>query len=44
LGKLERLRNDLAHSQDFISGRWPELVELIKRGEQLLEACESYYQ
>jgi len=20
------------------------LVELIKRGEQLLEACESYYQ
>jgi hypothetical protein len=42
LGKLERLRNDLAHSQDFVNTRWPELVDLMKRAEMLLEKCESF--
>ena len=42
LGKLERLRNDLAHSQDFVSSRWPELVDLMKRAENFIEKCETY--
>jgi hypothetical protein len=42
LGKTERLRNDLAHSQDFVTSRWPELVDLIKRAEKFVEKCETY--
>ena len=42
LGKLERLRNDLAHSQDFVTSRWPELVDLMKRAEKFIEKCETY--
>ena len=42
LKKIEGLRNDLAHSQDFVSGRWPELVELTTKIEELLIKCESY--
>jgi hypothetical protein len=42
LGKIERLRNDLAHSQDFVTSRWPELVDLIKRAEKFVEKCETY--
>ena len=42
LGKIERLRNDLAHSQDFVTSSWPELVYLIKRAEKFVEKCETY--
>jgi len=42
LGKLERLRNDLAHSQDFVTSRWPELVDLMKRAEKFIKKCEMY--
>jgi hypothetical protein len=39
--KLEELRNELAHAQDIISGRWPGLVSLAKRAEKVLGICEE---
>jgi len=39
--ELENLRNDLAHAQDIITGRWPKLVELAQKAEELLKACEA---
>ncbi len=41
LEELEQLRNELAHAQDIITGRWPGLVDLAKKAEQILEACEE---
>jgi hypothetical protein len=38
---LEALRNDLAHSNDILKGRWPELAELVIEGEGLLIRLES---
>jgi hypothetical protein len=40
LEELEHLRDELAHAQDIITGRWPRLVELAKTAEQILAACE----
>ncbi len=40
LKDLENLRDHLAHAQDIITGRWPELADQAKQAEQLLEACE----
>lgn len=34
------LRNALAHANDIRSGRWPALVDLVTRLEQLIEALE----
>src|SRR5207249_2246468 len=31
--QLESLRNDLAHANDILTGRWPGLAELVKEGE-----------
>jgi len=42
LKELEHLRNDLAHAQDIITGRWPRLVEFAQRAEELLAACENW--
>lgn len=42
LKDLEHLRDELAHAQDFISGRWPELVDLAQEAEQRLENCEAF--
>lgn len=39
--ELEDLRDELAHAQDIITGRWPKLVELVKTAEKLLAACEE---
>jgi hypothetical protein len=39
---LESLRNDLAHANDILIGRWPDLAELVKAGERLLVRLESY--
>jgi hypothetical protein len=39
--ELKNLRNDLAHSQDIISPRWPELAELVSQTEHLLARCEQ---
>ena len=39
---LESLRNDLAHANDILKGRWPELAELVKEGETLLVRLEPY--
>ncbi len=41
LQKLENLRNELAHSQDIITGKWPEVVELAEAAEELLIKCEN---
>jgi hypothetical protein len=38
---LEALRNDLAHSNDILKGRWPELAEQVILAEQLLMRFES---
>jgi predicted transcriptional regulator len=40
LKRLEDLRNDLAHAQSVITGRWPDLVELAGQAEHLAETCE----
>lgn len=41
LKELRYLRDDLAHAQDIITGRWPKIVELAKTAEKLLAACEK---
>jgi hypothetical protein len=40
LKDLEELRDHLAHGQDIVTGRWPELAHLAKAAEELLESCE----
>jgi hypothetical protein len=41
LQELEHLRNELAHAQDIVTGRWPDLVRLASSAEHLLERCED---
>jgi len=41
LKELEELRNDLAHAQDIITGRWPALADLTLEAESLLERLEN---
>ena len=41
LKALEHLRDELAHAQDILTGRWPQLVEFAQRAEELLAACET---
>ena len=41
LKAFEHLRNELAHAQDIVTGRWPQLVTFAKKAEDLLEACEA---
>jgi len=41
LKAFEDLRNELAHAQDIVTSRWPELVTLAKKAEDLLAACET---
>lgn len=38
---LEALRNDLAHSNDILKGRWPALAEAVLESEKLLMRLES---
>jgi len=39
---VKTLRDDLAHAQDILAGRWPGVAELAGRAENLLERCESF--
>ena len=39
--QLESLRNDLAHSNDILKGRWPALAELAVQCEHLLTRLEA---
>jgi hypothetical protein len=39
--QFENLRNELAHSQDIITGNWPGLVDQISEAERLLECLEK---
>jgi hypothetical protein len=41
LKKAETLRNNLAHTQDIITGFWPEVADTIERIESLLERMEK---
>lgn len=41
LKQLENLRNDLDHSQDILTGRWPELVDLAVKAEEILQKAEN---
>ena len=41
--ELNNLRDDLAHGQDIVTGRWPKLVELAEEAERLLAACEASF-
>jgi hypothetical protein len=40
--KVERLRNPLAHAQDIVTNRWPELADLVIGLEKFLKACEVF--
>jgi hypothetical protein len=41
LEDAERLRNDLAHSQDIVTGQWPAIVGLAERLEKALVGIEA---
>ncbi len=41
LKSLEDLRNELAHSQDIITGNWPRIVDLVWEAENILSKCEK---
>ncbi len=41
LHQIEDLRNDLAHAQDIIGGRWPGLVDLVMEVENSLQCMED---
>jgi hypothetical protein len=41
LDQIQDLRNDLAHSQDIVKGRWPELAKIALSAERLLENLEA---
>jgi len=41
LKRVEDLRNELAHSQDIISGNWPILVDLSMKIEKVLTEAEA---
>jgi len=38
---LQQLRDELAHAQDIVSGRWPELGRLAQVAEKILEQGEA---
>ena len=41
LNKAKDLRDNLAHAQDIITGRWPEIAETMEGIESLLEDLEK---
>jgi len=41
LKKLQNLRDPLAHAQDIITCRWPELLHLLDSAEQILQRAEK---
>jgi len=43
MGRLNKLRDNLAHSQDVITGNWPGIINLISDSEKLLKKCEDIY-
>lgn len=38
---LESLRNELAHSQDIITGNWTGIADLAAKAEEILHKCEE---
>jgi hypothetical protein len=41
LQRLQQLRDELAHAQDIVSGRWPELGRIAQVAEQILARSEA---
>lgn len=41
LKRAEKLRDNLAHEQDIITGCWPAVVDLVREMESLLEKMEK---
>lgn len=41
LKSLGNLRNELAHSQDIITGNWPGIADLAAKAEEILHKCEE---
>ena len=42
LKKLQHLRDELAHAQDIVTGKWPELVDLLESAEKILRLAEEW--
>jgi PAS domain S-box-containing protein len=40
--RIERLRNHLAHAQDFVEEDWPQIIRFARRVRQMLD--ESYHE
>lgn len=40
---VQELRNDLAHANDIVHSRWPELVDMVQQCEQILERLEKMH-
>jgi hypothetical protein len=40
LGRMEELRNFLAHAQDLLTGNWPRLIDVTEDAERLLDIAE----
>jgi hypothetical protein len=41
LKDIGELKNKKAHSQDVITGNWPDIVKLIEWGKVFLKRCEK---
>jgi hypothetical protein len=44
LKAFEHLRDELAHAQDIVTGRWPALAGLSLSAEELVRRCEDFEQ
>ncbi|OHC80602.1 MAG: hypothetical protein A3G73_02785 [Rhodospirillales bacterium RIFCSPLOWO2_12_FULL_67_15] len=42
LKDMQDLRDELAHAQDIITGKWPELAQQAHAVEELLKRCEDF--
>ena len=41
LNQLRDLRDELAQAQDIISGRWPQIMDLVRNVENFLQKAED---
>jgi CBS domain-containing protein len=42
LEDIEKLRNNLAHAQDIITGNWPDIIDLARNAEEFLQKCQKF--
>ena len=43
INRLQSLRNDLAHANDLLKGRWPDLADLALETEAFLQRLEGAF-